>query len=518
MESSVQTRHGAARSAPALVVVMLAGCAVGPDYTRPEAPVRGSWHQKAAEQLDTRAKLDVAWWRTFDDRALDALVDLAYQQNLDLQLAGLRIIEARAQLGIASGRLWPQQQQAFASVHATRLGPTPVVASNIGGTFANFQAGFDALWELDLWGKYRRGIEAESANVVASEASYEDALISLTAEVARTYVTIRTYEVLIDLAQQNTRVQEEGLTIATARFKNGATSELDVAQATALLETTRASVPPLVLALQQAQNALSTLLGQPVGVIEQVVGGAKTIPSAPAKVGLGVPAELLERRPDVRAAELYAAAQCARIGVAKADLFPSISLSGTIGYRATTITPVSSNPLSDIFFSIGPQVNWPFLNYGRLTSAVRVQDARFEQLIVGYRSAVLRAAQEVEDALVGVGNSQEQVAAEERAVTAAQRSVDIALVQYREGAVDYQRVLDAQRTLLQRQNGLANARSSVATNLIALYKALGGGWEERRGAPIVAPVVEEEMHRRTSWGGLISQPLAPQPTTLPARR
>jgi len=218
---------------------------------------------------------------------------------------------------------------------------------------------------------------------------------------------------------------------------------------------------------------------------------------------------MLRRRPDVRAAEFQAAAQCARIGVAKAELYPSFTLFGTVGLQTTSGTPIShSNFFSEdsLFYSVGPRVNWSFLNYGRITNNVRVQDARFQQLLVGYRETVLRAAQEVEDAVVGFLNAQKALVFEAGAVKAAQRSVEISAVQYREGAVDYQRVLDAQRSLLQEQNSLTQINSSVATNLIALYKALGGGWEVRQGQPVIPAETENEMKQRTSWGDMLSQP------------
>ena len=225
------------------------------------------------------------------------------------------------------------------------------------------------------------------------------------------------------------------------------------------------------------------------------------------KVAVDVPAAMLRRRPDIRSAELLAAAQCARIGVAKADLYPSFSLVGTIGLQASTVGNTSHNIFSphSLVYAIGPQINWTFLNYGRTKNAIRVEDARFQELLVGYRDTVLKAAQEVEDALSGFTNSQATIEFEQRAVAAAQRSVDISLVEYREGATDYQRVLDAQRSLLEQQDSLAQANSSVATELISLYKALGGGWESRQGESVIPKQMRDEMKNRTDWGSLLSE-------------
>jgi NodT family efflux transporter outer membrane factor (OMF) lipoprotein len=509
-----QRRSSAAWAARLLAGTLAMGaCAVGPNFTRPDVPVAQSWRTGGNPQLATQSAADSAWWRGFADPALDRLVELAYRQNLPLQIAGLRIVEARARLGIATGRQFPQLQVAVGRAEA--IGVSENVATLAGGDrqYVDYQLGFDAAWEVDLWGKYRRGVEAEGASLLATVADYHDVLVSLTAEVARTYVTIRTFEVLIAQAQDNARIQEESLAIAQSRFRNGATSELDPTQAATLLESTRTTIPQLQAGLQQARNALGTLLGQPAGTIEGLLAGARSIPRTPPQVAVGMPAEMLRRRPDIRAAELNAAAQCARIGVAKADLFPSFTLFGTIGLQASTGTAATTHNLfstSSLFYTAGPRISWPFFNYGRIQNGIRVEDARFQQLLVQYRNTVLRAAQEVEDALAGFLNYQQAQGYASNAVTAAQKSVEIAMVQYREGATDYQRVLDAQRSLLQQQNSLAQTTSSVVTNVIALYKALGGGWERRQQQPVVPEETQKGMKDRTRWGDLLSQPRGPE--------
>ncbi|WP_246356651.1 efflux transporter outer membrane subunit [Pyxidicoccus fallax] len=490
------------------VLAALSGCSVGPKFTKPEAALPQEWRTHDAAGVSTQSEVDSAWWKSFGDPTLDKLVELAYRQNLPLQQAGLRIVEARAQLSILTGQQYPQVQVAFGS--ATAVGVSENAANTVLAErhFLDYQLGFDALWELDFWGKYRRGVEAGTAGLLASVADYQSGLVSLSAEVARTYVLIRTFEELIELGQQNVKLQEESLQIAESRFRNGATSELDVAQATTLLESTRATIPQLEIGLEQARNALSTLLGQPVGAVEALLEGPKQIPRAPEQVAVGVPAAVLRRRPDVRSAELYAAAQCARIGVAEAELYPSFTIFGSIGLRASSAGSPSANlfSLDSLFYAVGPRIVFPFLNYGRLKNGVRVEDARFQQLLVNYRNTVLKAAQEVADALVGYVKSQQALTFGRASVKAAQRSVEIAVVQYREGSVDYQRVLDAQRTLLEEQNQLAQTSSSIATSLVALYKALGGGWEVRQGQPIVPEGTQREMERRTDWGDLVSKP------------
>jgi NodT family efflux transporter outer membrane factor (OMF) lipoprotein len=368
------------------------------------------------------------------------------------------------------------------------------------------------LWEIDFWKRYGRDVQAETARYFASAAAYDDALVSLTAEVARTYTAIRTLEVLLEQARRNAALQEEGLRIATARFRNGATSELDVAQAATLFESTRATIPQLEAALSQAQNALSTLLGMPTGSVQAMLAGPTGIPSAPSLVATSVPAELLRRRPDIRGAELEAYAQSARVGVATADLYPRFTLVGTIGTQTTEGggTQSGGSTFSDLFgagswfYRIGPRLIWPIFNYGRTRNNIRIEDARLQQQLVEYQDTVLRAAQEVEDGLTGYLKAQEAEVFARNAAAQAQRAADIAMVQYREGAVDYQRVLDAERVLLQEENTHAERLSAIATNLISLYKALGGGWEIRSGKPFVSDRMREEMQERTNWGDLFT--------------
>ncbi len=504
-------------------VLIFSGCTVGPDYARPETKVNENWSDKSDQRLNTQTDVDSQWWKAFNDPALDQLIELAYKQNLPLQIAGLRILEARARLGVAIGGQYPQQQDAFGGVTKAGLSENAANSFGLDRNHWDYQAGFDATWELDFWGKFRRDVESAHASLIASVADYDDALVSLTAEVARTYTVIRTFEVLIELARENVKVQQEGWKIADSRFRNGATSELDVAQATTLLESTRATIPKLQARLREAQNALSTLLGQPTGEIQALMDGPKGIPTAPAEVAVSVPAELLRRRPDIRSAELYAAAQCARIGIAKAELYPSFSLFGEIGFQTSSDGGSRSGDAefhnmfdSDSFFySFGPGFSWPIFNYGRLENIVRIQDARFQQLLVNYQNTVLRAAQEAEDSITGFIRAQEAMVFDQNAVNAARRSVEISLIQYREGAVDYQRVLEAQRSLLQEENTLAQTHSSIATNLIALYKALGGGWELRKGQPIIAENIQTEMQKRTDWGKMLPSWAAPDVLTVP---
>ena len=511
------------------VVLTLTGCAVGPHYVKPVVSVNDSWRGMSSPQISAQPATESAWWKAFNDPVLEQLIQLAYKQNLTLRVAGLRIMEARAALAIATGNQYPQVQQAFAGVNGVGLSNNTV---NKTPGFSRYYAidnlGLDVSWEADFWRQYAKAVRAQKDVYLGSTADYQETLVTLTAEVAQTYVAVRTFEALIEQTRRNVSIQTESLRIADARFRNGATSELDVSQAQALLESTRASIPQLEISLVQSKNALTTLLGQPPGSLENVLQGPQAIPTAPARVAVSIPAEVLRRRPDVRNAELVAMAQCERIGVAKADLYPHFLLSGTLGLNATQGGAQSFNLLSpaSFFFAVGPQVTWQFLNYGRIKNRVRVEDARFQEVVTTYQNSVLSASQEVEDGIVGFVKELEATSVQQEAVTAARRSAELARIQYREGAVDYQRVLLADQTLLQQENNLISLRSGVATNTIRLYKALGGGWEMSIGQPFVPDAIRDEMQKRTNWGNLFStQPTtgspttsAPPPTAPPSRR
>ena len=516
---------GSSRSANSVAAFLgalaLAGCAVGPNYVKPPLKVNPSWNMPSGPQVSTlSAAADSAWWKAFNDPTLEQLIQLAYSQNLPLQVAGLRIMESRALLGIAVGNQYPQLQQAFATASGISLSENVANNQDFDRDFADVQLGFDVAWEADFWRKFGRGVKAQQAAYMTSVADYENALVSLSAEVARNYAAVRTFEALIEQTRRNVSIQQESVRIADVRFQSGATSELDVAQARTLLESTRASIPQLEISLVQAQNALSTLIGQPTGSIQTLLQAPRPIPAAPPQVAVGIPAEVLRRRPDIRSAEFVAIAQSERIGVAKADLYPRFVLAGTVGLQATTSESQSFNLLNpgSFFAAFGPRVYWPFFNYGRIKNRVRVEDARFQQVIVTYQNSVLKASQEVEDGIVGFLKALEATSAQEAAVTAAHRAVELSSTQYLEGAVDFQRVLDAQRSQLQEENNLVRLRSSVATNAISLYKALGGGWEMSVGKPFVADPTRIEMEERTNWGDLFStQPSIDLPPTGPSK-
>lgn len=525
--SRCRQRRLAAGTALLGLVAILAGCTkVGPDFVKPQAEVPAEWSETGVDQLTAKSTDHAAWWKGFDDPVLTRLVDEAYNENLTLRIAGLRILEARAQLGIAVGSAWPQQQQIGASVIYSSPSDNTDGSAFQSSTW-NYDFGFNIGWEIDFWGKFRRSIESSDASLLASIADYDSILVSLTADVADTYVVIRTLEEQLAIARQNVKIQERSLQIADVRFRNGATTELDVQQARTLLLNTQSTIPALDARLRQAENALSVLLGKPPGEIRQTLGPEGKIPSPPAQVAVGVPADLLRRRPDVRRAELQAAAQSALIGVAKADFYPAVSLLGSIGLAATessNTTASGKSGISEWFtgdsltYGGGPSVSWNIFNYGQISNNVRVQDARLEELLVNYREVVLQAAREAEDAMAGFILSQEQSDFLTKSVTSARRSVDLAVIQYRDGAADYTRVLNTQQSLVAQEEQATAARGDIARNLVSMYRALGGGWQLREGKDFVPEPTKEQMEKRTDWGGLLApdkQETAVPPRTTP---
>ena len=506
-----------------LVPALLAfsGCMVGPDFKRPEVTVSENWLETGDRRVTTGSATYRSWWTAFKDPALDRLVERAYRENLTLRQVGVRVLQARAQLGIAIGDVFPQTQQAVGSVQYFRTSDRTTTAGFIGGGRAleywQSEIGVQTSWELDFWGRIRRGIESAEASLLTSLADYDNTLVTLTAAVANNYITVRTAEERIRIARENAEAQEQILSITEARFRFGTVTQLDVEQARTQLLNTLASIPPLEAQRRQAQDALSVLLGMPPRDLSEFLEGSSGIPVSPPEVIVGIPADLLRRRPDVRSAELQAVAQSAQIGVAKADLFPAFTLVGSLVFLSTDL---GSFRLSDMFrwgsrsTQAGPSVQWNILNYGQITNNVRVQDASFQQLLIAYQNAVLSAQQDVEDNLVAFLRAQDRADLLARSVTSAKAALDLAVLQYREGVTDFTTVLTAQQTLLSQQDSLTSTLGTISTSLVGVYRALGGGWEIREGEDLVPPAIKAEMQRRTNWGRL----LAPANYNLPASR
>jgi len=462
---------------------------VGPNFHPPNPPAKSEWIDDGNDRLKTTEENLCNWWNTFKDPILNRLICIAYRQNLSLKVACFRMMEARARLGIAIGEFFPQQQQAFGSATRSKLSESQ---ANIGPMpdlyFQDYQLGLQVAWELDFWGRYRRAIESEDAVLKSTIAGYDDVLVLLLSDVAQVYVTIRTAQELIAIVKGNIKLQERSLEITQANFEGGFVSELDVQQATTLLRGTKARLPDLERQRRQGENAMSVLLGIPAQDLGCLFEKQATIPSASTNILVGMPESLLYRRPDIRRAFYDAAAQSARIGVAFSDFFPQLFLAGTLGYRSSGNS--TQNPSGgggnlldrdSLTFNYGTHFIWPLFNYGRIYNSVRLERARFCQLVYDYKNTVLRAYQEVEDGIVAFIKAHEQKDYLSESVKAAKRSVELANTQYVEGLADYTRVLNTQQAQLAEQERHTLSRGEIALSLIATYKALGGGWQIRCG-------------------------------------
>ena len=496
-----------------IAAYLLSACApVGPDFVKPDATAITEWPDEFRDNFEFDPQDVVEWWRILDDPVLNELIELAYENNNNLKIAGLRVLESRAILGIAIGNQYPQTQFAFGDATAIQASESNANTGFGDLAFTQYNLGVSASWEMDFWGRFRRGVEAADANFLASVASYDDLLVLLTAQVADTYAVVRTTEEQLRIAHENVAVQQRSYEITDVIFRNGAGNELDVQQARTLLLSTQASIPSLQIALRQSQNALSTLLGMPPSDLSGLLGENGKLPDTPSRIVVGVPAEMLRQRPDVRGTELLAMAQNARVGVATADLYPSFSLVGTLGLAAagnTDTTRTGDSGFSELFrsesvtYAAGASFVWPFFNYGRIENNIRVEDARLQQALIQYRETVLQAAREVEDAMAAFDGSRQQDVILTEAVEAALRSSELSLLRFQEGFADYQRVIDAQQSLIAQQQRYVSNRGAVIRSLVALYRGLGGGWQSAGQRKFVDEESRLQMERRTDWDDML---------------
>ena len=500
------------RILPLVSAFVVVACApVGPDFVAPEVSVNPEWSGTGGDEFVAESPNSAKWWESLNDPVLDQLIERAHRNNNSLKIAGLRVLEARATLGIATGRQYPQTQAAFGDVTAVRANNNTTVQRNLG---------IAAAWEIDFWGKFRRGIESADASFLASIASFDDVIILLTAQVADTYAILRTTEEQLDIARDNIAIQQRSFEIVDVRFRNGESSELDVGQARTLLLSTEAAIPQLEAQQRQAQNALSALLGEPPGQLAGLLGSKGKLPDVPDQVAVGIPADTLRQRPDVRQAELLSLAQNAQVGVARAGLYPSFSLVGSFGL--STSDDAGSVNLGQLFntdsitYGIGPSFSWPFFSYGRLENNVRVEDARLQQALFQYRETVIQAAREVEDAMAGFYGSRQQAFILNDAVESARRSADLSMLRYTEGFSDYQRVLDAQQALFTQQERYVITRGNEVRSLVTVYKALGGGWQAQ-DIEYVDENTRAVMEDRTDWGDLIESTRPGQTNEMPPK-
>jgi NodT family efflux transporter outer membrane factor (OMF) lipoprotein len=473
----------------AVLTVLLSGCTsfrdyvhngfkVGPNYHRPPALSAEHWIDESDKRVRTDSDDLASWWTVFNDPLLNQLMNNAYQQNLTLRQAGFRVLESRAQLAIARGEFFPQTQTADGSF--TRSGIGQVFTSQ-------WNLSFNLAWELDFWGRLRRAIIAGEDTLDASVFDYDDALVTLLGDLANAYVNIRTDQEQIRLLENAVRVQENVLTFVETQRKTGfhGVTDLDKAQAVSNLKQSQAQIAQFQIDMRTQENSLCTLLGIPVVDIEPLLnsGPKRNIPVTPATVVVGMPADLLRRRPDVRKAERAAAAQSEQIGIAEAQLYPAFSINGTLGWQAATFSklfePQSLNS------SVGPSFNWNLLNYGRLVNGERLQDATFRELVAAYQQSVLNADQEVENGIVNFLKSQEKSKLLRESVDAAYLALEVVIAQYENpttiatASADFNRYATILEQLITQQEQWATARGQIALGLIQTYRALGGGWQIR---------------------------------------
>ncbi|MCK5698167.1 MAG: efflux transporter outer membrane subunit [Gammaproteobacteria bacterium] len=485
-----------------IIAGLLNGCSsVGPDYETPASLVESEWLTYKNQQLAETPPLEIKWWEsTFNDSTLNNLVEIALSDNLSLRSAGLRVLQARQKLAIAIGNQYPQTQALQGNAQSGA--DFPASASQ------QYNAGFNLSWEADIWGRFQRQIESASADLDYSVADYDGVMISLVSDVAQNYLEIRTTQKRLELFRKNLKLQEESLRITEAKYKAGDVSGLDSEQAKTLLFNTRATISSLEPTLQQLKNSLAILLGKPPHDISELLKNNQGLPLFKDDIALGMPQNLLRRRPDIRSAEKQLASQSAQIGYAITELYPHFSIGGVIGTN-------TGNQGSYLFredysnWNTLVSFDWNIFNYGRLKSNIRLQDALFQQLLEDYRETVLEAQGEVENSVVAFLASKEQVVDYTQAVISSTNAARLSQMQYRDGLVNFNTVISILQTLASQQDTLAQTEGNAATDLVTLYKALGGGWEIR-GTQLPDTLLPQstfdEMLKRTDfWEGNLPQ-------------
>jgi len=459
-------------------LIVLAGCAVGPNFHPPQTKAPGNW---AEPQLGGETNSPVRlteWWQTFNDPELDSLIERAVKANYDLRLAEARVRESRATRlhaawdfapTIDSSAGYTKEHQSKNAMASTGPNQTPHLESEV------YDAHFDASWEIDVFGSKRRTLESATANLMASEEDRRDVLVTVLGDVARNYVEVRGSQQRLAIARKNIAAQSDSIELTRARFNAGLTGELDVKQAEALLTTIQATVPTLETTLKQAIHRLGVLLGEQPGALLDELSRTEPIPATPPNVPVGLPSELLRRRPDVRSAEYQLAAATADIGVQTAELFPKFSLLGTGGFQSLSASDWFTG--GSRYWSAGPTVTWRFLDFGRIRAQIKAANARQEQALATYEQTVLTSFEDVENALVAYANEQTRYKALNETVNVNRRALEIANELYTTGNGDFLNVLDAQRSLYAAEDQQVDSQRAATENLVTLYKALGGGWE-----------------------------------------
>jgi NodT family efflux transporter outer membrane factor (OMF) lipoprotein len=484
----------------------LAGCTtLGPDYEAPDVEWLQAWEtdlygRVVAPVDDDAGQPDLrSWWGLFNDPTLDQLIALAKVNNSSLRIAGLRILESRAALGIATGLRYPQLQQAngtFTYIDSRQSGGPDDV-------FRDYQSGLTVGWELDFWGRFQRSIESADAAFASSVFDQQNVQVLLTSQVANLYYSYRTIGLRIDIAEKNAAIQKRSFEITKLLYEKGQKAELDLQRAKTQYLSTLANIPSLQITQVQLRNALGVLLARAPGNLPELDHKLKPLPVLDPVELQGLPAEILMRRPDIRSAAAKVAIQSAQVGFAQADLYPSISLLGNLAWSGNSINGAPES----LVLGIGPAFKWNLFNYGRIKNNVRVQDARLQQAIEGFQDTLLKAAKELDDAAIGIVKTNERKLPQHDSTVAAYRSLELANTRYREGYESFQSVLDAQRTVASTvQNEVINDSNHINA-VISFYAALGGGWLPAQKQGLIPQATRETMESRSDWGDLISAPI-----------
>lgn len=449
--------------------VLLNGCmSVGPDYEQPETPMPDAWHAAVQEEFGSGAPDLQTWWTVFGDETLNGLITKASTNNLDLKTAAARMEQAAALRGVSASQYFPDIV-ADGSASAIK---TSALQGDLEDDL--YQAGLSMAWELDLWGRIRRSVESADASLQSSVENYRDIMVVLYADIATSYIDVRTLQERITFAENNLKAQMETMELTKNRFDSGLVPALDVSQSQLNSSRTESAIPPLKQSLIEAINRLSVLTGDMPYALLQELDAHKPIPVAGKQIALGLPTELLRQRPDIRRAERELAAQNALIGATKAELYPTLTLPGTLALQSLG----GGNFLSsdNVVYSFGPQLRWNLFNGRRIRSQVDAERAGTKAALHAYEQTILLALEEVEDSMAAYANENDRVESLGTAEEAAQKSVNLVTELYKSGLTDFQNVLNMEQALLEQQDALATSRGRISLNLVSLYKALGGGW------------------------------------------
>jgi NodT family efflux transporter outer membrane factor (OMF) lipoprotein len=505
--------HVFARVTLAFAAITLSACTtLGPDYEEPQVEWLQQWQPTLYQLPSTHKAVDLRfWWQMFDDPALNQLIAAAKKENLALRIAGLRVLESRAALGIAGSALYPQVQEVVSAISYVNSREYGGAAPANDRSFARYNLGFNLAWELDFWGRFRRAIESADAEFFGSIANQRDTQVLVSAQVVDLYYAHRTLELRIRIARENAVIQKRSYEITEQIFASGEGSELDLQQAKTQYLATVATIPDLERRLAQNRNALSTLLGRPPGDIPELSGSPARIPKIDGISIREIPTRLLLRRPDVRAAAWKVARQSAKVGIAEADYYPAIALLGSIGWTGNSLSYAPSTGA----FTIGPGLRWNIFDHGRIANNVRLQDAVLQRFVEEYQQVALSAAKEIDNAGVGILKTAERQAILDQSLATSKRALDLATTRYREGYSDFQRVLDSQRSLFSRADEQLRNQGDHVSFVIAMYKGLGGGWTSTSVPEMVPQDTRDSMKKRTDWGSLLDDPL---PEKYPSQR